>query len=103
MNAPSRLPADEFNFGYSTTTPPPVPKSWQAWSDLVQQAPGLKQLHRQGVNQTPPPKPMSDLLFVALCAAFADPRKREILRALILDLLSDDLMDLLVEPDKDGA
>lgn len=102
MTASSRLPDDEFDFAPSSTKPPPIPPTWQAWYELLDIAPELRKLHRQGVNQTPPPRCMSDLVFLGLCAAFADKRKRSILRALILDLLSEDLMDLLLEPEKEA-
>lgn len=65
------------------------------WNDLVEIAPGLAYLGRFGPNERPVPVRMRDDAFLSFAACFASPNTREILRALILDLLSDDLSALL--------
>lgn len=62
---------------------------------LCEIAPGLRGVHRRIPRRPIHPYPLSDSLFVSLCAAFGDPQKREILRTLILDLMADDLAALL--------
>ncbi len=78
-----------------SSKPPPLPPSWQSWFRLYQIAPTLRKLHESWVRQKPPPRPMSDEALLALAACFADPERRETLRALILDLLSPDLIEMI--------
>lgn len=65
------------------------------WKRLKEVAPDLARFDKPGWNAGDPPSELSKSLFVALCACFADPTKREILRDLILDVLADDLSELL--------
>ena|SRR6266478_1155832 len=65
------------------------------WKRLTEVAPDLARFDMPGWNAGHPPSEFSKSLFVALCACFADPTKREILRDLILDVLADDLRELL--------
>lgn len=48
---------------------------------------------RQKDNRSP--ASLSNRMFVSLCACFADPNQRQILRELFLDLIADDLAELL--------
>lgn len=82
---------------WSDTTPPPTPESWEPFERLKRLCPSLQKLADNPRYQTPPPRPLERCGFLALAACFADPTKREILRALILELLADDLADLLAE------
>ena len=87
-------------------SPPPASVTWtedgqiespwvKAWRDIVEVSPEIARLARRFQHNNRPPNPMSDMLFVALVATLADPLKREILRAQILDLLTPDLVALL--------
>jgi len=75
--------------------PPPPNPHWYHWMRLYQIAPGLRDLHEVWGKQKRPPRPLHDATFVALAACFSDPTKREVLRALILDALGDDLVELI--------
>lgn len=75
--------------------------SWEPWYDLLAISPELKQLHADYRRQKKPPDPLKDWLFLSLCAAFADPNRRSILRTLILDLIASDLMDYFVSRERD--
>lgn len=68
----------------------------RAWQRLLKVAPNLTRFEPLGSDSTNVPNPLANGLFLALCAAFADPVKRDILRALILDLLADDMADIIV-------
>lgn len=70
----------------------PALKRWRALKEV---APDLARFENRGWNNGAPPSELSKSLYVALCACFAEPTKREILRALILDLLADDLQEIL--------
>ena len=72
------------------------------WTHLKFRVPLLRRLKDRYYRPGVPPRPVSDGLFLALCASFADPTKREILRGLILDLLADDLAELLSGMDAGG-
>ena len=65
------------------------------WHRIVEVAPELRYLSKHRSGENAPPWPLSDGLMLSLAAAFADPMKREILRALMLDLLKDDLVAIL--------
>ena len=63
---------------------------------MLQLAPDLAELLPHDIRWEPAtPRPMTDSAFVALAAALADPRKRAILRVLLLDLLGDDIVELI--------
>lgn len=79
------------------TTPPATPVSWHPWVRLYRIAPFLRWLHETVMYQKRPPRPLSKSLMLSLAAAFADPDQREVLRALILDLLTDDIVELLAD------
>lgn len=93
-------PVHDLNPHHNTTDDPWIPPAWQCWFDLYEIAPDLKSLHPIARNNARPPREMSDLLFLNLCRCFSVKRKREILRALILDLLADDILDILQEPER---
>jgi hypothetical protein len=86
---------------YDETTPPPIPESWQSFERLKIFSPDLAEFTFDPRCQAPPPPPLDRQTFLAVCACFAEPRRRAILRALILELLRDDLSDLL-SPDDEG-
>ncbi len=81
--------------------PPPL-SPWLRWNLLCRLTPKLKYLHDRRPGRRLTPFPMNDGQFVALCASFGEPTQRECLRALILDLLADDLSDLLAGTDTGG-
>lgn len=86
--------------------PPPLPKKsprFERWQALIEIAPELRKLQRSGPREVPPPNQLSDHLFLALCACLVNPQRREILRALLFDLLQDDVIELLVDPNSEGA
>lgn len=69
---------------------------WWTWRKLLQLSPELAELMPHDVRRERPlPRPMADSAFVALAASLADPRKRAILRVLLLDLLGDDFVELI--------
>lgn len=88
---------DDFAFAPDDTTPPPTPESWEPFERLKRLSTTLNILVFDPRYQTPPPPRLAKKEFLQLVACFADPAYREILRALILDLLADDLADLLAE------
>lgn len=69
---------------------------------LYRLAPRLHEVFRRSRSGNAVAFPLSDRMFVSLCACFADPTKRGILRALILDLLADDLAELLAAQGGEG-
>jgi hypothetical protein len=75
---------------------------WEKWQALLEIAPELRKLQRSGPNEVPPPREISDFLFLGLIACMVDPRKREILRAVLFDLLNDDFIELLMAPEVEG-
>jgi len=83
---------------YPNTKTYSPPAHWHRWLNLYRIAPILKTLHEHGaVNEKPPPVPMPDASFLKLAACYADPARREALRALNFDLLKDDIIDLLIK------
>jgi len=74
---------------------PPPASPWLRWNLLCRLTPKLKYLFDRRPGRRLTPFPMHDSQFIALCASFAEPTQREALRALILDLLADDLAELL--------
>ena len=69
---------------------------WWTWKKLLQLSPELAELLPHDVRwERPLPRPMADSHFVSLAACLADPRKRAILRVLLLDLLGDDIVELI--------
>lgn len=69
---------------------------WWTWRKMLQLAPELAELLPHDIRWEPPtPKPMGDSAFLSLAASLADPRKRAILRVLLLDLLGDDIVELI--------
>lgn len=87
---------------YNETTPPPTPDAWQPFEGLKRLAPELAEMATDVRYQTPPPKPMPRDPFLAFAACFACPRRRAVLRALILDLLAEDIADLLSTDEEQG-
>lgn len=73
----------------------PLPERWQRWLNLLEIAPAIELLGPLSVNQRIPPEDTDDKTLLSIAACFADPRRREILRALILDLLADDLAEIM--------
>lgn len=80
--------------------PRPAPP-WIRWNLLCRLTDKLNYVHKRHRSNVTTPFPMFDSAFVALCASFAEPTHRECLRALILDLLADDLAELLT-PAQEG-
>jgi hypothetical protein len=80
---------------YNETTPPPIPESWKPFERLKELSLELAELTYDPRWQMPPPKPLDKETFLAVCACFAEQRRRAILRALILELLAEDIADLL--------
>ena len=78
------------------TTVNPYPSKSQAnWHRLYDIAPQLRRFYIDTWANLPPPKPTDRDAFVALAACMCDPDRREILRALLFDLLADDIVELL--------
>lgn len=76
----------------------PYPAWWQPWLDLVEVAPPLADLHDCFTpRQQPPPYGMGDRAFLTFVATLSNKRKREIMRALLFDLLRDDVVEMMVE------
>lgn len=73
----------------------PRPRRWQEWQRLLQVAPQLKSMLPMSVNEPVPPFALGRDPFLRLAACFADPVLRETLRALIFDLLENDLREIL--------
>lgn len=73
----------------------PMPDTWLPWYELYQIAPHLRELYGSSANQRRPPRPLADSTFLSLAACFSDSRKREVLRALIFDLLKEDLREII--------
>lgn len=67
----------------------------RAWLRLVEVAPRLDALWRRSREFPRAPTPLADGLFLALCASLADPMKREILRALFLDVNAPDVIEIV--------
>lgn len=80
---------------YHETTPPPIPESWQPFERLRELSPELAEMTFDARRQMPPPSPLDRQTFLAVCACFSNAPRRAILRALLLELLADDLADLL--------
>lgn len=76
---------------------PPPPSPWVRWQLLSRLSPQLNYIHGRRPGRREAPLPLYDGTFVSLCASFAEPSHREALRALILDLLAEDLADLLAD------
>lgn len=74
----------------------PNPRPWREWQRLLSVAPHLKAMYTLDPEEFPPPRPTSDAAFVALVACLADPGKREIIRALVFDVMYDDLKELFI-------
>ncbi len=73
-----------------------TPTRWHAWRRLCNLCPELDTMHVvRHYNQKPPPRPMTFAAFVSLAASFACPVRREILRALIFDLMKPDLLEIM--------
>lgn len=97
MSIASKFPPKRFTPRPDDRTPPTIPVNWHSWVRLYRFAPSLRQLHETILHQKRPPRPLTKGLLLGLAAAFADPEQREILRALILDLLTDDIVELLAD------
>jgi len=76
--------------------PKALPRRWREWQRLIALAPQLKAMGWRDEEENPPPYPKTDKAFLALAACFADPSKREALRALVFDLMYDDLKELFI-------
>lgn len=68
----------------------PRPKAWRLLKEV---APEIAYLEPKSWNEQPVPHAFNSGLFLALVACWIDPVKRSILRAIILDLLDDDLRE----------
>lgn len=77
----------------SQETPPPLTPKQRAWLALLDLAPDLTRIRWYDKFQPSVPPAVSDGLFLNLCASFIDPRKRGIWRAILVDLLADDLRE----------
>lgn len=74
-----------------------IPPGWERWAELHRIAPLLEAMHRPRVlTDRPPPTPIEDREFLKLAACWANPSRREALRALMLDLLKDDIADIMI-------
>lgn len=80
---------------WADKTPPPTPPSWEPFERLKRLSPDLQSLAADCRCQMPPPLPLDRSTFLAMVACFSDPQRRAVLRALILELLAEDLSDLL--------
>lgn len=87
-------------FAPDDTIEPPTPESWEPFERLKRLSMTLRIMTFDPRFQTPPPPRPGRAEFLRLVACFSDPTYREILRALILDLLADDLADLLAEDEE---
>jgi hypothetical protein len=68
----------------------------QKWNELLKIAPQIDSLGQTDIRREKTiPKPMADYLFLSLVACFADSKKRHIIRAILLDALGDDLVELI--------
>lgn len=97
---PNEIP---HRFRVNDTMPPPTPPSWEPFERLKRLSPDLDNLASIVLFQTPPPDPLRRDEFLHLVACFADPTRRRILRALILELLAEDLADLLTPAEGDNS
>lgn len=86
---------------YVSTNPYPS-SSQAAWQKLYEVAPSLRRLYLDAWANLPAPKPTDRDTFIALAACFADPERREILRALLFELLADDFVELLTPAKEEG-
>lgn len=73
----------------------PRPRYWREWQRILRVAPALKGLMPFAWPDAPPPRRTANGTIIALAACFADPVVREALRAIIFDLLEDDLAEVL--------
>jgi len=80
----------------------PLPERWQRWLNILEIAPAIESLGPLSINQRIPPEDIDDKTLLSIAACFADPRRREILRALILDLLADDLAEIMKPQTRKG-
>lgn len=88
---------------YHETTAPPIPESWQPFERLKTLSDELREFTFDARSQMPPPAPLDRQTFLAVCACFSEKRRRSILRALLLELLADDLADLLSNGEEGDA
>lgn len=79
---------------YQTINPHPSP-SQANWHRLYEIAPQLRRFYLDAWANYPAPRPIDRDAFVALAACMCDPQRREILRALLFDLLADDIIELM--------
>lgn len=86
---------------YECENPHPSP-SQERWHRLYKIAPTLRYYYLDAWNNLPAPQRVDRDEFVSFCASFADPERREILRALIFDLIADDVVELLNPPGGEG-
>lgn len=79
------------------------PLRYPSFNRLMEICPALSSLKWRAMRGTiKNPYPLNDRMFLALAACFASREKREILRALILDVLGDDLAALLDSAPTEG-
>jgi hypothetical protein len=87
---------------FECNNPQPSP-SQAKWHQLYNIAPTLRRFHLDAWKNMPAPKALDREIFVALCACLCDPERREILRALLFDLLNDDIIELLTPRAGEGG
>lgn len=74
----------------------PARENGRGWHDLKRLAPALAKYESRNWRSQRIPRPLSDPLFASLVACLSHREKREILRALLLDLLADDIIEIVV-------
>lgn len=72
-----------------------------AWAKLLELAPHLRTMNADQWGEQAIPASLGKMLFLSLVACFADKAKREVMRAILFDLLEDDIVDLIAEAGKE--
>lgn len=76
---------------------------WGQWQRLKQLAPSLSAMAKQSGQAPDLPVCLTEAMFIALVASFANPRRREILASLILDCIEEKLEADLGKAKEGGA